>query len=269
MIKTRGPYFPLSVYTCDGGILSDIGKSVTKSNVFKYHKGCKHLNLTHLSFADDILVFCHGDGKSVKVIKEALLEFSKSSGLVPNMDKSVIFFGSVKEDIKKDILQALPFKVGKIPVKYLGIPLMAKRLGIKECKCLVDKVKSMQAYLAAVVKIPKTIINDIDRVLKSSYVPNDWKDIVAKIAELPCNNAIRSVVRRIILATAVYYIWKERNLRIFASSNMASDNLLQVIMENIRLQIQNLHVKKSTHVCKIANEWNMKFSNEEKDCLPC
>nr|GEU79801.1 hypothetical protein [Tanacetum cinerariifolium] len=86
--------------------------------------------------------------------------------LLNTWDKSVIFFGSVKEDIKKDILQALPFKVGKLPVKYLGIPLMAKRLGIKECKCLVDKVKSMQAYWAAVVKIPKTIINDIDRVLK-------------------------------------------------------------------------------------------------------
>ncbi|GJT19200.1 RNA-directed DNA polymerase, eukaryota, reverse transcriptase zinc-binding domain protein [Tanacetum coccineum] len=168
-----------------------LARNVTTSHVFKYHKGCKDLKLTHLSFADDLLVFCHGDVKSIKVIKEALLEFSKSSGLIPNMDKSVIFFGNVKEDIKRDILQALPFKMGKLPVKYLGIPLMAKRLGIKECKCLVDKVKckvldwknkclsyagrlqliasvlsTMQAYWAAVVKIPKAIVNDIDRVLK-------------------------------------------------------------------------------------------------------
>nr|GFA31733.1 RNA-directed DNA polymerase, eukaryota, reverse transcriptase zinc-binding domain protein [Tanacetum cinerariifolium]GFA31760.1 RNA-directed DNA polymerase, eukaryota, reverse transcriptase zinc-binding domain protein [Tanacetum cinerariifolium] len=37
---------------------------------FKYHLGCKGLKITHLSFADDLLVLCHGDVNSVKVIKK-------------------------------------------------------------------------------------------------------------------------------------------------------------------------------------------------------
>ncbi|GKC37228.1 hypothetical protein Tco_1049612, partial [Tanacetum coccineum] len=57
---------------------------------------------------------------SISVIKEALMEFSNSSSLKPNMDKSVVFFGSVKEMVKQRILEVLPFKVGKLPVKYLG-----------------------------------------------------------------------------------------------------------------------------------------------------
>ncbi|GJU01943.1 RNA-directed DNA polymerase, eukaryota, reverse transcriptase zinc-binding domain protein [Tanacetum coccineum] len=99
------------------------------------------MKLKHLSFADDLLVLCHGDVNSISVIKEALLEFSNSSGLKPNMEKSVVFFGSVNEVIKQRILQILPFKVGKLPVKYLGIPL-AKKIGINDCKQLVEKVKS-------------------------------------------------------------------------------------------------------------------------------
>ncbi|GJY59365.1 hypothetical protein Tco_0459257 [Tanacetum coccineum] len=131
-------------------------------------------------------------------IPDALLEFSKASGLLPNMDKSVIFFGSVKENVKQRILHVLPFRIRKLPVKYLGIPLLAKRLGVKECKCLVDKVKNkvldwknkflsyvgrlqliasillaIQAYWAVVVKIPKTIVKDIDRVLKKFLWSNN------------------------------------------------------------------------------------------------
>ncbi|GJS98274.1 RNA-directed DNA polymerase, eukaryota, reverse transcriptase zinc-binding domain protein [Tanacetum coccineum] len=119
-----------------------LARKVKEKKKFKFHKGCKEMKLTHLLFADDLLVLCHGDVNSVIVIKEALLEFSNSSGLKPNMEKSVVFFGSVKEVIKQRILQILPFKVGKLPVKYLGIPLLAKKIGINDCKQLVEKVKS-------------------------------------------------------------------------------------------------------------------------------
>ncbi|GJW99288.1 hypothetical protein Tco_0183202 [Tanacetum coccineum] len=82
-----------------------------------------------------------GDVESIQVIKEALMEFSGAIGLIPNIDKSVFFFRSVKEPKKHKILEVLPFDVGKFPVKYLGILLLAKRLGIKEYKQLVDHVK--------------------------------------------------------------------------------------------------------------------------------
>ncbi|GKB32581.1 RNA-directed DNA polymerase, eukaryota, reverse transcriptase zinc-binding domain protein, partial [Tanacetum coccineum] len=119
-----------------------LARKVKESKKFKFHKGCKEMKLTHLSFADDLLVLCHGDVDSISAIKEALLEFNNSSGLKPNMDKSVVFFGSVKEVVKQKILEILPFKVGKLPVKYLGIHLLAKKLGINDCKHLVKKVKN-------------------------------------------------------------------------------------------------------------------------------
>ena len=36
-------------------------KNIAVSAQFKYHFGCKKLRITHLCFADDLLVFCHGD----------------------------------------------------------------------------------------------------------------------------------------------------------------------------------------------------------------
>lgn len=108
--------------------------------MFKFHKGCKGIRLTHLCFADDLLVLCDGDVRSVRVLKEALDEFSEASGLLPNPSKSTIFFGSLKESEKMEILNVMPFVVGKLPVKYLGVPLLTRSLSVKQCKSLVDKV---------------------------------------------------------------------------------------------------------------------------------
>nr|GEX92873.1 hypothetical protein [Tanacetum cinerariifolium] len=69
---------------------------------------------------------------------------------------------------------------------------------------------------------------------------------------------LRSVVRRIILAAAVYYILKERNSRIFNDTKFPCGNILQMIMENIMLQIQRLQVKKSKQ-----GVWMMKLNQEE------
>ncbi|GJS22551.1 RNA-directed DNA polymerase, eukaryota, reverse transcriptase zinc-binding domain protein [Tanacetum coccineum] len=76
------------------------------------------------------------------VIKSALDEFSACSGLLPNNSKSTVFFGSLSEEEKKEILNVIPFTTGKLPVRYIGVPLIAKRLSVKDCGYLLDKIKS-------------------------------------------------------------------------------------------------------------------------------
>ncbi|GJV60790.1 hypothetical protein Tco_1466890 [Tanacetum coccineum] len=84
----------------------------------------------------------HGDVDSVRTVKDTMMEFSAISGLMPNTGKSSVFFGSVKDADKIKILDILPFAVGKLPMKYLGVPLMTKKISTKECKQLIDKVKN-------------------------------------------------------------------------------------------------------------------------------
>ncbi|GJR35851.1 RNA-directed DNA polymerase, eukaryota, reverse transcriptase zinc-binding domain protein [Tanacetum coccineum] len=103
---------------------------------------CMELKLTHICFADDLMVLCNGDVDSLKVVKRALDDFSSVSWLHSNLSKSTIFFGSINERDQGDLLQILPFKCGKLPMKYLGVPLLAKRLGVKDCKILIENVEN-------------------------------------------------------------------------------------------------------------------------------
>ncbi|PWA65179.1 reverse transcriptase domain, Reverse transcriptase zinc-binding domain protein [Artemisia annua] len=98
-----------------------MARKIDQSHKFKYNKGCKEIQLTHLSFADGLLILSHGDYSSVKVISDALNEFIASSGLKPNIGKSTIFFGSVDAGEKQRILDILHFSIGKLPVKYLAV----------------------------------------------------------------------------------------------------------------------------------------------------
>nr|GEY78060.1 RNA-directed DNA polymerase, eukaryota, reverse transcriptase zinc-binding domain protein [Tanacetum cinerariifolium] len=117
-------------------------RQIDKGAKFQYHFRCKVVNLSHVCFVDDLLVMCHADSIFVGVTKKAIDEFSTCSGLLPNLSKSNMFYGTVKKSTKIAIQQIIPFEVGKLPVRYLGVPLIAKRFGVKECSCLMEKIKS-------------------------------------------------------------------------------------------------------------------------------
>ncbi|GJU27496.1 RNA-directed DNA polymerase, eukaryota, reverse transcriptase zinc-binding domain protein [Tanacetum coccineum] len=92
-------------------------KNITGSSEFGYHFGCKELKLSHICFADDLLVLCKGNKESLQVIKQTLEEFNQVLGLSANLGKSIISFGSIKEEYKQELLQILSFKYGKLLVR--------------------------------------------------------------------------------------------------------------------------------------------------------
>ncbi|GJX38204.1 hypothetical protein Tco_0251507 [Tanacetum coccineum] len=74
--------------------------------------------------------------------RRGLDEFSLSSGLYPSMSKSEAFFYGLTPEIKNDILMAMPFKEGTLPIKYLGVPLLSKKINVNDCKILIEVIQN-------------------------------------------------------------------------------------------------------------------------------
>ncbi|XP_047250114.1 uncharacterized protein LOC107876864 [Capsicum annuum] len=91
--------------------LSRTLKSMSDLPDFKFHPMCTDLRLTHLVFADDLMIFCKGDLKSVTRVMEALNHFSSTSGLVANLEKSSIFIVGIKDDESAAILENTGFSI--------------------------------------------------------------------------------------------------------------------------------------------------------------
>ncbi|XP_058783911.1 uncharacterized protein LOC131658659 [Vicia villosa] len=109
---------------------------------FKHHAKCKKLNLTHLTFANDILLFSRGDAGSVELLMGTLQDFSGSTGLVINPAKCFVYMGDVDEDTRDQIMNITGFNVGQLPFRYLGVPLSSKKLSLNYYLPLIDKILS-------------------------------------------------------------------------------------------------------------------------------
>ncbi|KAL8134215.1 hypothetical protein AgCh_009316 [Apium graveolens] len=116
-------------------------RRIEEDGVFKYHPKCAKQRISHLSFADDLFLFSAADPYSIQILKDALDEFGRCSGLWPNNSKINIFFGNVPRDNKLLIHNILEFNVGTLPVRYFGVPLISSRLWINDCKPLIQKVR--------------------------------------------------------------------------------------------------------------------------------
>lgn len=53
-----------------------------------------------------------------------LQDFHSFSGLKPNLQKSVVYYSGVSQEMKEELLHILPIGEGMFPVRYLGVPLI-------------------------------------------------------------------------------------------------------------------------------------------------
>ena len=122
-------------------VLSRLLDEAVVNGKFGYHPKCEKLELTHLCFADDMMVFADGSQQSIKGILQVFEEFDKMSGLKISLEKSTLFLAGVSSQLQEDILSHFPFANGKLPVRYLGLPLLTKKMTVLDYMPLIEKIR--------------------------------------------------------------------------------------------------------------------------------
>lgn len=104
-----------------------------------YHSNTEDLKISHLMFADDVMIFFDGGSSSLHGINETLENFAGWSGLSMNRDKTQLFHAGLSQE-ETTALQYYGFPIGSLPIRYLGLPLMSRKLKIGEYAPLLDKL---------------------------------------------------------------------------------------------------------------------------------
>ncbi|KAL0293769.1 UNVERIFIED_CONTAM: Retrovirus-related Pol polyprotein from type-2 retrotransposable element R2DM [Sesamum angustifolium] len=138
---------------------------IEQDGEFQYHWRCQELKLFQLSFADDLLLLCKADVCSVNLFCRGLDRFATLSGLHTNPQKSQLIISKAASGLRDSLLATLGFQEGRLPVRYLGLPLISARLSIADCQPLLQKIDSrikgwegVQLSFAGRVQLIKSVL---------------------------------------------------------------------------------------------------------------
>uniref|UniRef100_A0A803P9Z7 Reverse transcriptase domain-containing protein n=1 Tax=Cannabis sativa TaxID=3483 RepID=A0A803P9Z7_CANSA len=132
--------------TVDWGFVEDLLVGLNFPSKFvdwimKCLRGTSYTIMLNGRFHDDLILFSKGSSSAVHHLKIALASFSDVTGLYPNKDKSLVYFGGVSLDEKEVILEDLQFSEGSFLLKYLRVPLRPTKWRREDCDAIIKKIK--------------------------------------------------------------------------------------------------------------------------------
>lgn len=193
--------------------LSRLLKVATNDSEFNHHPRCAQLKITHLAFADDLILVSRGDPASVKILMDCLHNFGNKSGLRANTLKSNLYTAGIYGQDLDDIQILTNIPVGTMPFRYLGIPLAAERLTVMHYAPFLDKIaayinswtasslsyagrmelirsvlQGVECFWLSIMPIPAIVIDRVTRLCRqflwnSSHSPVSWKEACLPKAE--------------------------------------------------------------------------------------
>ncbi|KAI0515490.1 hypothetical protein KFK09_008154 [Dendrobium nobile] len=98
-----------------------------------------HISISHLLYADDLLVFAKANQDNAHCLNTILSSFANFSGLRVNSSKSKILF-SKNSCLDQDISNILNIPISTAPINYLGIPIFTRKLKICDFQPLIHKI---------------------------------------------------------------------------------------------------------------------------------
>ncbi|XP_060202505.1 uncharacterized protein LOC132630945 [Lycium barbarum] len=97
--------------------------------------------INHLSYADDTILFCYGDGCSLKLMMKRLRNYEKASGQLVNTDKSCYYIHhKVLARVNRRIKRHTKMRNRSFPFTYLGCPVFYGRRKLIYYEDLIKKV---------------------------------------------------------------------------------------------------------------------------------
>lgn len=99
-----------------------IGKASSNNLIRGVPIGRSRIEVTHLQFVDDTIIFLPRDDEVVRNYRRLLDYFSLMSGLEINYHKSSVIQWWKDDVWCRNMSPLLHCKVEKLPIKYLGVP---------------------------------------------------------------------------------------------------------------------------------------------------
>jgi hypothetical protein len=146
-LKQECPLSPFPFLLVAEGLNRLIAKA-KQNGFFRGIQVTKSIEVTHLLFVDDILLFGRGNLREQSYLKTILDLFCKATGMEINMNKSCILANGLSDAFLRRLEQLFPMKIEPLDVgvKYLGFHLKPNNYKKDDWTWLIKKMEDIITY---------------------------------------------------------------------------------------------------------------------------
>ncbi|KAK1406353.1 hypothetical protein QVD17_41647 [Tagetes erecta] len=84
-----------------------------------------------------------------------------------------------------------------------------------------------------------------------------WEDIIRWVTPRIRVNSARSIIERLVISALAYYIWQERNARIFKNELRSPKQLSEVVLSMVRMRIFSIQFKDTRSISWLMERWKI------------
>jgi len=144
-VRQGDPLSPLLFCLAEEVLSKALSGSVVRGRLthMSYCRGTTFL--THVLYADDIMIFCTGLQSNIRELISIFNKYSTISGQIVNISKSRFFTSSMSVTRINMIANMLGFSVGTVPFLYLGCPIFQGKPKVIHFRSILDKIRNKLA----------------------------------------------------------------------------------------------------------------------------
>ncbi|CAH9069343.1 unnamed protein product [Cuscuta epithymum] len=191
-VKQGDPISPFLFILASEGFSRGIKARMEKGLIKPFWMGNKGYPISHLGFADDLLIFINGDARSLVNFKKFLEDYQSASGQTVNLEKSNFITGKQATYRSSTIHRIMGMRVSSLPMKYLGANLHKGMNKFQYCSNIINHFDSKLSpwqqknlsqggrlvlikyvlntipnYVLATDKLPKRVISALEKKMAS------------------------------------------------------------------------------------------------------
>ncbi|GJQ97241.1 putative RNA-directed DNA polymerase, eukaryota, reverse transcriptase zinc-binding domain protein [Tanacetum coccineum] len=171
-----------------------LADAVTKGLISGVTLNNSNINISHLFYADDVIITSEWNARELKNIIRVFHIFYLASGLKINIHKSNIYGIGVNDEDVSSMAHNVGCISGDLPFTYLGLPIGSNMNSIASWKMVIDRFQSrlsswkanllsfggrltliksvlgsLGIYYFSIYRAPQTVLHDLERIRSNFF----------------------------------------------------------------------------------------------------
>ncbi|XP_021996269.1 uncharacterized protein LOC110893470 [Helianthus annuus] len=92
-----------------------------------------------------------------------------------------------------------------------------------------------------------------------------WEEIVNWLRDRVKSKAVNDYVARLLVAATTYFIWQERNARLFKNQLRPPEAISELITQQVRYKLMGAKLKDCANVRRLLGDWEIKSAEIKED----